>query len=57
MFHVYYPPLFFLAMFIVAVIVVFLRYGPKFLKIRHTAIERKADWYDKEYNLRTVSYA
>ncbi len=57
MFHVYYPPLFFLAMFIVVVIVALLRYGPRFLKIRHSALDRKPDWYDKGYILSGDSVA
>lgn len=57
MFHVYYPPLLFLALFIVAVIVILLRYGPKFLKTRHTTLPPQADWYDVRYEAPAVSFA
>lgn len=57
MFHVYYAPLLFLVMFIVVAIVVLLRYGPRFLKMRHTTLPSSIAWYDADYPHHTVSYA
>lgn len=57
MFHIYYPPLVCVALFLALVIVLLLRHGSKFLKLRHTGLEPKADWYDKGYRHPTDSYA
>jgi uncharacterized integral membrane protein len=56
MFHFYWPPLLFLAMFVLGVIMALLRYGPRFLNIRHTTRPDEADWQDKTYE-QSLSYA
>jgi len=48
-FHVYWPALTILTLFIVCVIIVLLRWGPKFCKTRNTALPDQYDWEDKTY--------
>lgn len=56
MFHVYWPPLTFLALFVAVVIMVMLKYGPRWCKLRHTTKPEEYEWEDKAYE-QHVSYA
>lgn len=57
MFHVYWPAVTALTMFVfLGVIVVMLKYGPRLCKTRHTAKPNEFDWQDKTYEQK-VSYA
>lgn len=55
-FHVFYPALAILVLFIAMCIMIMLRYGPKLCKLRHTAKPPEYDWEDKTYEQK-VSYA
>lgn len=55
-FHVYWPALSVLTLFIVLVIIVLLRWGPKFCKTRNTALEDDYNWENKSYEQR-ISFA
>ncbi|KAK9499580.1 hypothetical protein O3M35_002598 [Rhynocoris fuscipes] len=54
--QVFWPPLACLALFIAVVIMLMLRFGGRWCKLRHTAIEKRSDWEDVAYEQR-VSYA
>lgn len=51
-FHVYWPALSVLTLFIVLVIIILLRWGPKFCKTRNTTISGQYDWEEKSYEQR-----
>lgn len=56
-FHVYWPAMACVTLFVVGVIMVLLRYGPRYCKVRHTALpDTNAEWSDQTYEQR-VSYA
>ncbi|KAJ1525476.1 hypothetical protein ONE63_010286 [Megalurothrips usitatus] len=55
-FHVYYPALAVLVLFIAVVIMLLLRFGSRWCKLRHTAKPPEYDWEDKTYEQK-VSYA
>jgi hypothetical protein len=57
MFHVYWPAVTALTMFVfLGVIVVILKFGPRLCRTRHTAKPTEFDWQDKTYEQK-VSYA
>ncbi|XP_068918302.1 uncharacterized protein wrm2 [Tenebrio molitor] len=57
MFHVYWPATACLTLFlIVGVIIVLLRWGPRFCKTRHVALDVERDWQQQAYEQK-VSYA
>lgn len=56
-FLIMYPAVALLAMFIVGVIIVMLRWGPVICGLRHTALPDEKDWEeDKAYDHK-ISYA
>lgn len=55
-FIVMYPAVAALAMFVLGVIFIILRYGPKLCKVRHHALPDDHEWEDKTYEQR-ISYA
>ncbi|XP_067003271.1 uncharacterized protein [Anabrus simplex] len=55
-FHVFWPACAALTMFIVLIIVIILKYGPKLCKTRHTTKPSEEEWLDKTYEQK-VSYA
>lgn len=54
--HIFWPPLAALAIFVIVVVMLMLRYGEKWCRLRHNTLEEKADWSDEAYEQR-ISYA
>lgn len=55
-FIVLYPAVAALAMFVIGVIMVILRFGPRMCGVRHTALTSHHEWDDQVYEQK-VSYA
>ncbi|XP_037908330.1 uncharacterized protein LOC119649966 [Hermetia illucens] len=51
-----YPAVAALAMFIVLIIMILLRWGPKICKVRHHALPDDHEWDEKTYS-QPISYA
>lgn len=51
-----YPAIALLAMFIVLVIMILLRHGPKICKVRHHTLPDEKEWEEKTFD-HAVSYA
>ncbi|XP_026480559.1 uncharacterized protein LOC113387015 [Ctenocephalides felis] len=55
-FIILYPAVAMLALFIVGVIMILLRYGPVLCKVRHHALPDESDWHSKTYEQK-ITYA
>ncbi|XP_014210540.1 uncharacterized protein LOC106640871 [Copidosoma floridanum] len=48
--HVFWPASTALTMFVVGVIVVMIKYGPRLCKLRHEVLPSEQDWESKTYS-------
>lgn len=55
-FHVYWPALSILTLFVVLVIIVLLRWGPRFCRTRNEALSSQYNWEEKSYEQK-ISFA
>jgi len=55
-FIVLFPAVAMLALFVVGVIMILLRFGPQICHVRHTALPDDREWADKAYE-QGISYA
>lgn len=55
-FIILYPAVAMLALFIVGVIMVLLRWGPALCKVRHHALPDESEWHNKTYEQK-ITYA
>lgn len=56
-FLVMYPAVAMLAMFVVGVIIILLKFGPVICGVRHHALPDMKEWEDEKAYEQTVSYA
>ncbi|CAB0015030.1 unnamed protein product [Nesidiocoris tenuis] len=54
--HIFWPPLAMLVLFIAVVVMLMLRYGSRWCRLRHGPLPEKPDWSDQAYEQR-VSFA
>ena len=48
--HIFWPASAVLALFIVGVIMIMLKYGPRICKVRHEPLPTEQDWESKSYS-------